>query len=657
MNLKSLNQLTTNFNKSEIDLSNVYEVYHGGFGFDGTEISSFITSSTVKELTTDLITFETLLKSKDWPVSKILQREVNRSRVEEISKQFLKGADKVKYFPPIVVALIPRDGEAMAQNYNTKIKEEYLEAGLSKILSNSNFSEAEKDLKDTIKSSIRLSRADGLFVLKPFPALNFQLFSWDKKKFFAIVIDGQHRFESLKLAATDTSSNFNNWKQDVLFIDGSEIALAHDQDKDYEPVNFFRKIFIDINKHPVQVSKAKQIIMDDYDVASLFVQAILDDDQGDTSKYLKPEIVDWHTSGSKHELPYVTSVINLHSMFQIHLLGNKSISSMSDLTNEGKIKAWIGRLNDYFFVDETIKDEKLKLESLNETFDKYKEIWKDDEFELFQYDRKVLDVARLNFSKIYLESFAKFFNKFLPYSELINFLNSKGVFDRSNDFNDVVIKSSENRNSEESILFNKLKRNSEDQFQGDYFVLLTVVGQKALFSLYYDYLSNKRGGQVTNERHLQLTEDFLSKINSMLININKTESKLFGKNEENEDYLEFYRTNYSGLVKKYPGLSKTFWSEVLYYGGNIKYNSIGVSSIKKVLDYCIACNSITTVEEIDRMEPLSLGHSKQRFKTTLRSDYDLEENQAEKVAEQFIEVKQEYIRYTFKKILEEKETD
>ena len=83
MSLNALKKLNNSIDKSKLDISNVYEVYQGGFGNDPNTIPTYICSSTIKQLTEDLITFERLLKVKKWPVSKILQREVNKKRVEE----------------------------------------------------------------------------------------------------------------------------------------------------------------------------------------------------------------------------------------------------------------------------------------------------------------------------------------------------------------------------------------------------------------------------------------------------------------------------------------------------------------------------------------------------------------------------------------------
>jgi hypothetical protein len=644
MNLNALKNLKNNIDKSSLDMSNVYEVYQGGFGINPNTIPTYICSSTIKQLTEDLITFEKLLKVKKWPVSKILQREVNKKRVEEISRKFIQGSEKVKYFPPIVVALLPRNEDNMAEEYKLVEENEYLNSAIEKIFANSNFS-TNSESRDLIISSEKISNAEGLFILKPFP-VNFQLFSWDKSKFFAIVIDGQHRFESLKKAAEDPTSNYNLWKQDVIFIDGSSLSMNL-QNNDYLPINFFRKIFIDINKHPVQVSKAKQIIMDDNDVASLFVQSIVDDDQSEESKYLKPELIDWHTSASKHELPYLTSVLNLHSIFQEKLLNGKNLSSIADLVNPQKVKEWVDRLNDYFFVDETIESKKLQIKKLKDSLDEYKDIWNDDEFELFNFDRQILSIAQNNFADIYRESFVKLFNEFRAYSLLISFLNDKNIFDRSNDLSDILLKSSENREKSEDILFNKLKRECDEYICPNYSIILSVVGQKSLIDIFYNYITSNRGAQITNERHLQLTNEFLEEINNVFVLIENGSSKLFGKNETNTHYTDFVKQNFTTLSVEYPGLSNTFWSEMLFYGTAIKYNTIGIRAITKTINYCLLCNKQSSIDDINKLANIENKEFKTRIKNLAQNDYGKSEEIAEEVSEQFIILKSNYLKSIF----------
>ena len=98
---------------TNLELSNVYNIRLGGFG-DTSELKTYLTSAKVKNLKEDLDLYETLTKDKSWPVSQIVQREVDRIRVSNISKSYILSQGRpIKYFPPIIVAILPKDEHGM----------------------------------------------------------------------------------------------------------------------------------------------------------------------------------------------------------------------------------------------------------------------------------------------------------------------------------------------------------------------------------------------------------------------------------------------------------------------------------------------------------------------------------------------------------------
>jgi hypothetical protein len=109
-----LNQDLSSPNNQINLLSNVYKVIKGGFDIDGVE--TYLGSANVSMLKDDIEVFEKLTEDKSWPVSTIIQREVDERRVNEIANDFiLRDSRNVKYFPPIVVALIPRNGDQLSE--------------------------------------------------------------------------------------------------------------------------------------------------------------------------------------------------------------------------------------------------------------------------------------------------------------------------------------------------------------------------------------------------------------------------------------------------------------------------------------------------------------------------------------------------------------
>jgi hypothetical protein len=393
-----------------------------------------------------------------------------------------------------------------------------------------------------------LSEATGLFIKKPYEGINFGVFSWDKNKYFALVIDGQHRFEALKLASSEPSSEINNYKQDIIFIDGSKLFFSSKGKID--PISLFRKLFIVINKHPIEVSHARQIIMDDLDVSKLIVQSLVDDSQNDSIDYILPELIDWNSSANKHELPYLTSIINLYTIINEKLLAKKDLTSLMDFTDETKIEKWVERLNSYLLVDKTIDSKKIKIKKLNDSFEEYKSLKEVNAYELFSYDHRILKVAQDNFIELFRKPFVLFFNKIRPYSELINILQDEDVFNPQNEKRAILLKSLENRTETESIVFKTLKLKVEkSEVNRNYFILFSVIGQKALFDLYYTFLMEKRQGQITPKKHLEITEDFLNQYNKTFTILEKLSFKFLGQNNQ-DDFNKYKSTKYknTGII-------------------------------------------------------------------------------------------------------------
>lgn len=625
-----------------ISLSNVYQAMRGGFGNGITQITSFMTSTTVEHLKKDLITFETLLKGSKWPVSKVIQREVDQSRVKEISKNYIdNSSDQIRYFPPIVVAILPRKGDLFSDNYTRYENNEYSQLGYKKLINQIPLSLNDDERNKLLENeSSKVSLAEGLFINKPYEE-NLNFLAWDKNKYYAIVIDGQHRFEALKMSSDlSPSSPVNNYYQDVIFIDAS--AKYFSTNDSITSISIFRKIFMDINKNPVLVSESKQIIMDDTDPAKLFVQAIVDDNE--TNPYfIKPELIDWNTNSNKHELPYLTSVLNLYSIISDKLLSGKALDSLQARKDENNVKKWASRLNDFLKVDHVIENGGTTgIKTLRDSLDDYIAEKNIDDDALFNYDIRVLDVAISQFKENYLRSFVYFFNNLFIYKKLIEHLESKNIFSPSSDLRLALLKSPSNRYNSEDRDVKTLKHQVESSDLINYFsILFTVVGQKALFDLYFTHLSDQRAGILNDDHLYSLTTKYINNQNEIFEYLSNMNFKLFGENNQ-EEYKKFTKKNYKEL-KDYEGISTYFWDDLLYFDKNIKYNKIGVNAIKNIFRYVSEC--IENRNDINSVSPIELNEYENKTCSRLQDDYSLPANKAKMIAQKFVDLKLNFIKH------------
>ena len=176
---------------SNLNVSNVYTVKKGGFGYD-SGISTFLATLKVSELEADITFYEKLSSEKDWPISQIIQREVDFDRVNSIAKKYLLGQGRlVKYFPPIIVAFIPKDDKG---NFSKQLNFTADQSLSSKelIFDKSKYRNNPK-FRELIIGKQNESDVDGLYVINTSPIFEQTLLCWDKAKFYAVVIDGQHR--------------------------------------------------------------------------------------------------------------------------------------------------------------------------------------------------------------------------------------------------------------------------------------------------------------------------------------------------------------------------------------------------------------------------------------------------------------------------------
>lgn len=611
--------------ESGINISNVYSVRLGGFGID-TSIKTYLTTLKVSELQADVSLYETLSNDKDWPVSQIIQREVDKTRINEITKKYLLGKGRdVKYFPPIIVALLPRevDGSfSKAYNFQSDQSSESKEI----ILDKSKFRNNDK-FRTLLKSKSNDSNIEGLYFFNTSPLLDHNVMCWDKDKMYAVVIDGQHRLDSL-ISGQNTDPLFNSALQDVIFLDVSTLIESK---LSLTPVQVLRTIFIDINTNAKSVTLVRKILMDDKDLASLCVQSIVesvnkDGSSKDTSEYLPSVLLDWYGESLKHELPHITGLLTLHQIISDELVPRR-LNSIEDHRDLSKVKDFVAVLNDRFFVDYSIKKETdyNEITTLTDSFDNYlkekditREIFAqevgDDSLDsiLFTYDYRVLEVAQRNFEKFYLKSIIQIFEKTKPYERVINFLRSESAFEVNSNLYKALVSKTKKILSTPNLKasYIEAKRSLNSTYNNKYFLFYSVVGQKGVFRAFFEKLYSifKLG---SNEHTVFTTQiEYVKGLNSALDILDNHEFFLFGKSET---FIEV-----SEELEEYGTVADSFWEGILFEDRRIIYNSQGVRAFADVIKFItVAFEKLKKGEDLDAMVDFPFRFSSIRTKRLL----------------------------------------
>jgi DGQHR domain-containing protein len=637
----------------QIIISQVFPVKIGGFGDD--KLKTYIGNVKIEDLESDIQFYETLSKDKSWPVSQIIQREVDKIRVSNISKDYiLRKTRAVKYFPPIIIALLPKgQDEKIGLNYtfNNQQDEDLKEF----IFDKSNYRSNEK-LKPIFRKAPNKSKVDGLFVLEVSKVFDFNVICWDKAKYFAVVIDGQHRLEAL-FESKKQDPEVAKYIQDVVFIDFSNLVKEDDEGECiYTPIELVRRVFIDINTNAKPVGPVRQILMDDKDLAAIFVQSLVDSVNKDgTDKdqklYIRPQMVDWYGKGLKHSLPHVTGILSLYQILSDYLL-LFNISSINDLRNSKLIEKWVKRLNDYFFIDKEIDlktDDYKGIEKLIVSLEKfrgeqnlkqeYDEALDDDlkETTLFEYDYSVLEIAKKVFEDFYVSSIVEIFNELLPYKETLQIIDDNKGLSSDSLLSEALLASPNkiiaNKGLKDSMSEIKMKLTSN--LDDKYYLIFTVLGQKSIFNNYFKRLFKCVSTDFNNEKALAVTRTFIFEFNELVNICSMTGNSPFGKKDE------FVMDIPEGDPTYEYAIGTNFWEGIIYENNKIIYNSQGISSLSSVIDFMLLCVKRLKNEEVIDDVSFEINFMKLRTQRILKRATTIEDDQ---LVDKVIENKSNFIK-------------
>lgn len=636
--------------RNELEISNIYNVTIGGFGGD-TGLKTYLASVRVSELEQDISFYEKLTKDKSWPVSQIVQRQVERIRVSNIAKDYiLRSGRVVKYFPPIIVAILPRDEEGkidLKVKFNNEISSETKDLIFEKSIYRNN-----EALKKYFDNSTNSSVAENLYILNILKTFDINIMCWDKSKYYAIVIDGQHRLAAL-LKSKEEKSEIGEYKQDVVFVDFTELLKENET---RTPIEVVRRIFIDINTNAKRVDFVRQILMDDKDLSSIIVQSLVDSVYPDgqskpQENYISSEIVDWYGRGLKHKLPHLTGVLTLYQIIRDYLVQN-SLNDIDDYRSQNKVKKWVKSMNETFFVDQLINDDTTSLDDSLDTYLRTNEINNelqsevDDEnkeSELFVYDYAILDIAVKRFNDVYVQSFVKIFNEFAPYKKAFDLIKEQDGNSKDSDLGKALLASPSKIQSSSLLktalgdIRAKLKRELDQNYQLTYSVLF----QKVMFSNLIKEIIKNNTKEFTNEECLEVTNSYLENLNNLLKRCESSEFSLFGLKDSNiiEDIPE---------ALDYGMLSKNFWEGLIYENGNIIYNSQGIKTFSAMLAILMDCEKNVSsdgyvVKNID-----SVPYARSRVKRILKNNHGIVEDELlETKASEILDLKYNYIKKYF----------
>jgi hypothetical protein len=191
--------------------------------------------------------------SEKWDIRDLFQREVDNTRVTKSILPYLKDPNKIKFFNPLTLVLLPLD-----ESYNV-IKENPFVSQNS--LEEDNWEYTEYRYEDFYRY-LRCSQP------------SYSRLEWNDRKVKLVAIDGQHRLSALKRLASDPefSSEVNNWTIPVVILSPRK---NDKKSKSNSILELVRNLFIYINSTSQDINDSRRVLLDDENVSTVCTQEII----------------------------------------------------------------------------------------------------------------------------------------------------------------------------------------------------------------------------------------------------------------------------------------------------------------------------------------------------------------------------------------------
>ena len=336
----------------------------------------------------------------NWRIEELFQRDIDWWRVQHKIVPYLKQQEQPHFFNSLTIALVPVRNNSIS---------EFSDTGWNPPTLQSEESFEDGDVHHFGPVSC------GYWAKWSHPAEdNARLgqICWNTQEVCGVAIDGQHRLAAIKeLGATGATSSVPV----ILVVLHPKLGFAHRERADV--IDTLRRLFIDLNKHAQKVSRARQILLDDRDPASICVRAFIGEQLtvGDTELDSSPPVlplsfVDWHSEQARFdEGPYLTTILGADWSIAKVL----NIRPFEDPMAHDDIDRLISRL-----------ESRLEI-ALTEAHARLTECRRYDR--PFGFNDEQLDSIATGFRAKWCAPLIHLFTRLSPYSELIRLRKSQGT--------------------------------------------------------------------------------------------------------------------------------------------------------------------------------------------------------------------------------------
>ncbi|MEQ1675548.1 MAG: hypothetical protein ABL876_02530, partial [Chitinophagaceae bacterium] len=220
----------------------------------------------------------------------------------------------------------------------------------------------------------------------------------------------------------------------------------------------------------------------------------------------------------------------------------------------------------------------------------------------------------------------------------INILNELNAFDNSSTLHRALLLSRRKMfvNDNTKNAYVDARQKLTETLNVNYYLLFTVVGQKAIFKCVFERVwANFKHG-VVPETIETVFQEFIDQLNSAITLFNDNKFYLFGKEEtiitaEDSPFAEFDKIYYS------------FWEGILFEDKRIVYNSQGIRAFADIINFILKCIDETSSVRSRNVEEHSIRYAQQRIKRLLKKRFTRTEEQYDEIAELMIKNKKQFL--------------
>lgn len=231
-------------------------VVYGSYSWlNDAPIHYCLTTLSIKSIWEDIRLMHEIPGVEKWGFEAIFQRVIRGDWVKQIKTGYLSNSERFKFFPPVTIALLPCTSDSILRKYEN-----------SDVITFAAHSEGGY-VASLPGIEMHFPTADS----PGFPHFGAPaMIRWDKGRYAALAIDGQHRISALRafIPRTSQDSESKDVPATILIFD-PKLPFGRDL------INVTREIFIDINKNAKAVDSSRLILLDDRNFYNVLTRRLI----------------------------------------------------------------------------------------------------------------------------------------------------------------------------------------------------------------------------------------------------------------------------------------------------------------------------------------------------------------------------------------------